>query len=93
MQTFTVARESDDLHRQRWEFSLNIGYGNDDYIRLDEYAVEHKDNTRQRNWRRDGRYYRLMPRDSTIKDPPMPLEVVEMAQQHFANSVKAFKVR
>jgi hypothetical protein len=91
MQNFEVTRNKDILHRERWVFSLSVSVGHD-HIYLDDYSIEHKDNARQKLWRSDGHFNRLMTRDSTIKDPPLPADIESEARDYFANRVQSLPI-
>ena len=78
------------LNRQVWRFLLMVD--NNSTLRLTYYAAEHKDNTRQRNWRKDGWWDRYQTRDSTIKDPPLPLQVVAQVKTVYAQKILDMEV-
>ena len=92
MQNFEVTRNKDNLHRERWIFLLDVGIGSYDRIFFEGYYIEHKDNARQKLWRSDGYFSRLMTRDSTIKNPPLPEDIKQEVGDYFANRVHSLPI-
>ncbi len=78
----------DNTQRERWEFELNCSFFGSDEIRWGFYTKESK-RPRQRIWRRDGYWSRLFQRDMTIKNPPLPLDVVSEMREEFSRKVIA----
>ena len=73
----------DELNREVWEFEVHIDYVKP-LIWFNSYFVEYKETTRKRLWRRSGFWTRLMRRDNSIQDPPLPSDVVDEMRAAFA---------
>ena len=88
-----VVRAKDELNQEVWTFDLSIGFGSDRQIYLETYTDRTKSSRRHKNWVTNERWARLMQRDSTIKDPPLPADVETEAREGFAIMVKALPIK
>ena len=77
----------DELNREVWEFEVHIDYVKP-LIWFNSYFVEYKETTRKRLWRRSGFWTRLMRRDNTIQDPPLPPDVEDEMRDNFIEQVR-----
>ena len=80
------------LKREVWRFNFYSDYSKNSIIYYSSYSQQHKDTARQTIWRIDGFYDRLNQRDSNIKQPPLPQDVVielkEQILKEFKNLLK-----
>ena len=82
---------SDRLSQQVWDFNLSINYSTK-CIYFDRYSAQSR-TPPQRKFRIDGSWDRLDHRDSSIKVPPLPHDILEEARQYFKQQIDTLEVK
>jgi hypothetical protein len=85
-----IVRE-DGLSRQRWVFSPFIRFGNDG-IYFDYYIVEAKESPLHKKWIRQSYWSRLMQRENTLKEPPLPADVDRELYDRLSKYIFSLKI-
>lgn len=84
-----IIRPNGDLKRERWTFSLVVGWADDSIIYLDTYRFETRETLRHKKWHSQTQWDRLDNRRNTMKTPLLFADVVAEARHIFAKQVEA----
>jgi hypothetical protein len=77
---------NDRLNQQVWEFELAVD------LHLFRPLLYQSKTPTQRKFRVDGYWDRIMSRNSSIKEPPLPADVLLEARQYFKEQIDTLKV-
>jgi len=80
-----VIRMISETEREVWHFSLMASIGTPN-LYFDYFSVEIKQ-PNQRKWRTMLYWQRLIQRDNTIKEPPLPDDVIKEARMLIKNQI------
>ncbi|KKL91937.1 hypothetical protein LCGC14_1889710 [marine sediment metagenome] len=86
-----IVREIGDLRREIWSFCLIVDFSGRGKIYFDSWAFQSKESKRHK-WKTQSHWTRLMRRDNTVDNPPLPGDVVVELREMLSDKVNTLEI-